>query len=246
MIIGTITLITMLFFGQEYFLVDKLEKGVKKYIVEKDRRKDILTDLKESKKIIKAFNKDRKSKLKLLKEMNVDRNIAKEELEKFYFDRLAEKLEFQREVIRERLKVTPKITREEWDNIMSMSAETVAAQKEKADKKKSKDIFSDVINKINQSIEEKERASKAVSVVSDFKVKYNALVEKRKSMNALESEVLQKKDASFKELENMAKEGNVFRKEAFSAFLEFHFTLKDLTSETEWKKIMKEFNKLIS
>ncbi|MCK5280914.1 MAG: hypothetical protein KAK04_20315, partial [Cyclobacteriaceae bacterium] len=67
-----------------------------------------------------------------------------------------------------------------------------------------------------------------------------------KSMNALESEVLQKKDASFKELENMAKEGNAFRKEAFSAFLDFHFTLKDLTSETEWKKIMKEFNKLIS
>ena len=39
MIVGIITLITMLFFGgiQEYFLLDKLEKGTKIYIEDKDK-----------------------------------------------------------------------------------------------------------------------------------------------------------------------------------------------------------------
>ena len=40
MIIGTIALLNMLFFGgiQEYLLLDKLEKGVKTYIEDKDKR----------------------------------------------------------------------------------------------------------------------------------------------------------------------------------------------------------------
>ena len=42
MIVGTIALISMLFFGGvEYFLMDELEKGVKTFVVEKDRRKEI-------------------------------------------------------------------------------------------------------------------------------------------------------------------------------------------------------------
>lgn len=66
MIIGSITLITILFFGgvSEYFLIDKLEKGVKEYVVEKNRQKEILADLKTSKAFIKEFNKKRKSQSK--------------------------------------------------------------------------------------------------------------------------------------------------------------------------------------
>jgi hypothetical protein len=58
MILGTLALINMLFFGSmEYFLVDKLEKGVKTYVLEKERRKEILVDLSDAEKEIKAFNK---------------------------------------------------------------------------------------------------------------------------------------------------------------------------------------------
>jgi len=71
---------------------------------------------------------------------------------------------------------------------------------------------------------------------------YKALNDPLKSMNVLDSKVLQNHEATFEEMENMANAGNIFGNEAFNAFLD----LKDLTNETEWNKIMKEFNKLIS
>lgn len=70
---------------------------------------------------------------------------------------------------------------------------------------------------------------------------YKALNDPLKSMNVLDSKVLQNQEATFEEMENMANTGNNFRNEAFNAFLD----LKGLTNETEWNKIMKEFNKLI-
>lgn len=46
MIVGIVALFTVLFFGgvQEYFFIEKLEKGVKKFVIEKDRSKEILAD----------------------------------------------------------------------------------------------------------------------------------------------------------------------------------------------------------
>ena len=40
------------------------------------------------------------------------------------------------------------------------------------------------------------------------------------------------------ELKSMAEGGMSFRKEAYMAFVDFHFQMKDITNETEWAKIM--------
>lgn len=246
MIVGTIALISMLFFGGvEYFLMDELEKGVKTFVVEKDRRKEIQADLKVSMDIIKAFNKDRSSKLKVFKEMNADRKVTKVELEKFYQDRHEERTELQSKVINERLKILPKLTEEEWESTVKMSAETVAKKKEKAAKKKPKDVFEGVIKSVNKAIEEKDRASKAVELVNDYKVEFDSFVEKLSMAKASDGEILTNKEASFEELKSLAALGNSHRKEAFNAFMHFHFQLKEITNETEWAKIIKEFNKVL-
>jgi len=247
MIVGTIALISLLFFGGvEYFLMDELEKGVKTYVVEKDRRKEIEADLKESMDIIKAFNKDRASKFKVLKEMNTNRDVTKKEFDEFYNDRHEERSTLQNNVISARLKVLPKLKEEEWEGIVKMSEESVIAKKEKAAKKKPKDIFSKVIKTINKTIEDMDKASKAVTLVNDFEVARNAALKSLKSLNASDNEVLIKKNASFDELKSMAEGGISFRKEAYMAFLDFHFQMKDITNEIEWAKIMKEFNKVIN
>ena len=246
MIVGTIALISMLFFGGvEYFLMDELEKGVKTFVVEKDRRKEIQADLKVSMDIIKAFNKDRASKLKVLKEMNANRDVTKKEFDKFYYDRHEERSALHDNVISARLKVLPKLKKEEWEGIVKMSEETVTAKREKATKKKPKDIFAKVIKTINKTIEEKDKASKAVKLVNDFEVVRNAAVKSLETLKASDNEVLTKKDASFDEMKSMAEGGMSFRKKAYMAFVDFHFQMKDITNETEWAKIMKEFNKII-
>lgn len=48
------------------------------------------------------------------------------------------------------------------------------------------------------------------------------------------------------EIEKFAEEVNLIRKTAYLAFIHFHSDIKEITNETEWTKIMKEFNKLIS
>ena len=127
-----------------------------------------------------------------------------------------------------------------------MSEETLTANIEKAAKKKPNNIFSNVIKTINKTIAEEDKASKAVTLVNDFEVARNAAIKSLKSLNASDNEVLIKKDASFDELKNMAEGGISFRKEAYMAFVDFHFQMKDLTNETEWAKIMKEFNKVLN
>ena len=63
MLIGLATLITILLFGggQDYFLVMNLDKGIKKFVVEKERKKEILAEFKIAKKEVKKLSKTRKA-----------------------------------------------------------------------------------------------------------------------------------------------------------------------------------------
>ena len=246
MIIGTIILLNLLFFGgiQEYFLLDKLEKGVKSYVEDKDRRKEILTDLKTSKAIIKSFNKERKSKLKVFKEMNLDRNTRRQDAEKYFQDRQAELIQFQKKIIMERLTIIEKFSQEEWDNILAFSAEEAKSRISK-EIKKAKDPFNSVIDQINKSITDSKRQDQAISILEEFKNKFDAITSKVSSMNASDNKILQNRNSTFDDLEAMSKETNALQKVAINAFIDLHFEMKEVTNESEWDKIIKEFNKII-
>ena len=127
MIVGIVALFTMLFFGgaQEYFFIEKLEKGAKKFIVDKDRSKEIILDLKEGKALIKAFNKDRKGKLAEFHTMNLDRDISREEMKVFFNNRKEERLVFQKSMADIRVKTFSKINDEEWNDIINLSDASV-------------------------------------------------------------------------------------------------------------------------
>ena len=248
MIIGTITLISMLFFGgiQQYFFVDKLEKGIKQFVEEKDRRKEILADLKNSKSTIDAFNKERKSNLKVFYAMNLNRDTKVNELEDFFKLSADERKLFQDKLINERLLVVSKINEEEWEKIIALSTENVQKQLEKSKKKQQKDAFESLFKTIEKSISEQDRQAQAYALVKNFQNRYNQLNEKVQSVNTLENDLLNNKSTGAFEFEKFAEEVNLIRKTAYLAFIHFHFDVKEITNETEWTKIMKEFNKLIS
>ena len=127
MIVRIVALFTVLFFGsaQEYFFIEKLEKGVKKYVIEKDRSKEILVDLKETKSMIKAFNKNRKGKLSEFLSMNLDCDIQRGAMNSFFKKRVDERLVFQQSMIEKRLLVTSKLEKSEWEEIIKMSDTSV-------------------------------------------------------------------------------------------------------------------------
>ena len=89
MIIGTIALLALLFGGGtgELFFVDQLEKGIKEFVIDKDRQKDILSDLKTSKAFIMEYNKDREVDLKYFYDINASWFTTSEDLV-MYFDKM--------------------------------------------------------------------------------------------------------------------------------------------------------------
>lgn len=252
MIVGTIALISMLFFGgvSEYFLIDKLEKGVKQYVVDKERRKEITTDLKEATKFIKAFNKDRKGKMKSFEELNTDRNTSKEELISFFDVLMKDRLAFQEQILSDRVAISAKIKPNEWTLILAKSKESVEKAMEKAEKKSNKGKesipFEKTISVIEEVIANNEKKEKLNAALSTFIRDQEKAVQKLISMNSVDNDILSKKDASKMELTEIANELNSLRKVAFDNLMAFHFAAKDLTEPSEWDQIMKTFNKELS
>jgi hypothetical protein len=176
--------------------------------------------------------------------MNLDRNVLKQDFEKYFHDRQAERVQFQKKVIEERLSIFKKFSQEEWDNILAFSASSAETRIEK-ETKKAKDPFISVFDKINKSISDTKQRDQAIIILEEFKKEFSAMSSKVSSMNASDNEILQNRNATFEDLEAMAKETNKVRQEAMNAFIEFHFKMKEVTNEIEWTKIMKEFNKVI-
>ena len=86
MLVGLATLLMSLFGGGslDVFYIDKIEQGIKKEVDDKDRKKDLQSDLKAYTKSTKEFNKVLKNQLKDLKKKNLDRSTTEEWYAEFY------------------------------------------------------------------------------------------------------------------------------------------------------------------
>jgi len=252
MTVGTITLITILFFGgvSEYFLVDKLEKGVKIYVEDKERQKEILADLKVSKAFIKEFNKKRKSQLKSFKQLNADRITTKEQLTDFFNQLIKERLAFQERIISDRINVANKINQDEWDKIIENSQESFQKTKEKQQKKADKGKVSAPFEKTGEAIEkhiiDEEKKAAVRKALDTFIRSQEETVDKLRKMNAEDSDVINKNNASNAELMKLAEDMNKLRQHTFESVIEFHLSVKENTTVEEWAPIMKAFNKEVS
>ena len=247
MIVGIVALFTVLFFGgpQEYFFIEKLEKGVKKFVVEKDRSKEILADLKLTKSMIKTFNKERKGKLSDFHSMNMDRSISRETLVEFFEERVKERKVFIKKMIEQRLAVVSKIDDGEWKEIISLSDATVEKKMAKVEKKGQPDPFEAVIKSVRSNIADQDKQAKAISVVENFKIEYTKLLTEVNAVNTIESKLLNDKNSTAGEFQALADDMNQLREKAYKNLVDLHFQIKDVTTETEWSKIMKSINKII-
>ena len=247
MIVGIVALFTVLFFGgtQEYFFIEKFEKGVKKHVVEKDRSKEILLDLKETKSMIKAFNKKRKGKLSEFLSLNLDRNVSRDVLDEFFDDRVEERKVFQKKMIKQRVEIVAKFEDEEWQKIIKLSDESVEKKMAKIAKKGADDPFKAVIKTINNTISDQSKNAEALSIIQNFQERYALLLEKVNSVNSLENSLLNNKNSSEKEFQELADNMNQHRETAYQSFIDLHFDMKEITNEAEWTKVMKTINKVI-
>ncbi|QTN37875.1 hypothetical protein HZ996_01550 [Cryomorphaceae bacterium] len=247
MIVGLLTLFSILFFGgsQEYFLVEKLEKGVKEYVIEKDRKKEILSDLDITVKTIKVFNKNREKTLREYHDLNASYSSTKADFDTFLQSLKEERVAFQKDILEQRVMVVAKITPEEWSNIIEYSSEKTEKRLEKENKKKEKDAFSKIKQKIDSEISDDEKRNSALQALEQIQLKFNELGDTYASLNALENNLVKDQNTTLEEGEKLGAQLNELRTEMHFAVVSFHFAIKDLSDESTFERIMKTVNKVI-
>lgn len=249
MIPALIALFSILFFGgaEEVFFVDHLEKGVKKYVIEKDRSKEIVLELKEAKKLLKEFNKERKTEFKEFKSLYASKNTETKELLDFFLKLRNERLKLQERVLKYRVSIYGKINDKEWDSILAYS-ESIVDKKQKKDqkKKKSSDETYKNTRKVISEIDDSFKKKLLDDALTEMLSAINELANKIKSVNVKENDVLSNKDASLPELQNALNEMNELRGLGYKELVLFHSLVKENTNDVEWEDVMKAMKKDIS
>ncbi len=251
MLIGLATLIMSLFFGGsvDVFYIDKIEQGINKEVVDKDRKKDLKSDLKVYSKSVKEFNKVRKNQLKDLRKKNLDRSTTEEWYAEFYASRMQERIKHQKTFIDQRIVLQQKITDDEWDAIMKRASDEVTKQAEKEQrkemKKKDKNLFRVQEKAIVDNIAEQDSRMILLEALGVFEALYDQIHESYENINVNETQVLADKDASEEELIILAELLNEQRVELYGGYTVYLIAMQALVTDEEWTPIMKAFNKLL-
>ncbi len=247
MIVGIVTFISILFFGgaAELFFVDDIEKGVKKYVQEKERKKDILSELKQAKKISKAFEKDRKSDYKRFKKLYADKTTTTKQLESFFEELQNSRTGYQNEIVEKRLHIYEKIKPEEWVQIISESQIKAEKRIAKINKKEAKrdNYFAKTRSQITLGISNIELKTRLLNEIDQIENSIKSLEDYLLSVNTIKNEILADKDSDKKELMKIVIEENSIRAILVKELIDLHSAANEGCTDNEWNKIMKTLSK---
>jgi arsenate reductase-like glutaredoxin family protein len=252
MIPALIALFGLIFGGGnvDYFYLEGFDKGINKYIENKDTKKELKGYVKDYEKAIDEFNKKHKKQMKLFMQKDVDRSTPEEWYKGFFKENLGLRDERQQTAMDFREKVQPKITDDEWKNIVAASEKATKKILEKEQKKEKKQGDKQVDDKLVETSEKyisDEERNQGVSAAYDkFKLAADDLIAAYEKVNAMGNDILVDKNASRSDMQDYADSLNEKRRKMYETFLEFFSELQRITTEEEWQAIMKDFNKAVS
>jgi len=255
MIIGTLALLTLLFGSGsfELFFVHDFEKGVKEIVIDKDRKKDILSDIKEIKSVVKEYDKLRNSEFEEFKELNTSRTITADEFTEFFTEIRGQRIANQSAIIDFRVVITEKIKPSEWDSILAFSnrsvEEEIAADKKNVEKKKNKSPkkpFEDTRQTLTDVMSDSDKEKNIINGLEELVSSMDVLQKEINRAFEIHQDVIAQKGATNSDFKKLTQNINKVRKEFYDGLTSFHFTLNQNTNDEEWKAIIKMFNKELS
>lgn len=244
-------LFAYLFFAspEQIFIVEELEKGVKKYVKDKDRKKEILTVTKATTDTIEAFDKLREEQMKDFRRMNRDQNTTRSDFEEYFEIRIEDRYTIQRILIDNRVRMHNAINQDEWNSIVEL--EKKSRQKRmnklnnKIDKGKVKSPFAGMEEAIDRGIEDEQKKQELLATLNTFESTHRAWIEKAGGFSALHNEVIANLHASKEELISEVKKLNSFRQKLYFDMMDFRLLLSYKTNEREWEALIKELDKIM-
>ena len=229
----------------EVFLVDDLDKQIKEYVDDKDRKKEALHVVKIANKEIKIFLKFRKKTLKRIESKGSDQTVSYDQMmEEFqpYFDK---RLTFQDTMIARRLALQEVLSDQEWEDIISKAVLPSEKERRKIEKSEGKtdkrlDKFhQSVVDAINESIDDEAKAHELVNYHNEFKLALDAFLEEGEKMGFDQNELVKSKSASQAEMKQYYEERNKLRYKGTEAYFKLRENARTATSEKEWQSISK-------
>lgn len=248
MIIGIVAFFTILFGGgsPEIFYVDNIDKGVKKYVVDKDIKKELTDTLKWTTKAVEDFRKEQKRQIKELKTMNLNKNATKALYLAFFDLKNKERLELHAEVIDMRAYVQTRIKPDEWKQIMDMaeaSAEKTNDKSEKKDAKKPADTFKDLKNTVTKHVTDADRQAIILDAVDMYELAFNKAKKIMEDNDVENRSLLSDQNATKADMFAFHKALAKVRNDYYAAYMVFYFVVQETTNEGEFTPIIKAFNK---
>lgn len=225
------------------------EKLIKQNIEDSDRKKEILTIMKDYKKEWKELNKLAKKQAKAIHKMNKDRNVASEAIAAAFQEARQGRLGIEKKLIETRLAVQPLITQTEWDHIL----EEILVLKPKKEKKQTKAEMKEQLrqnkqltaigDEIEAAFDDPAKRKQATADLLTFEESLSVVLEESQSYNYRDQEALKNKEATREELEAILDNLSQVRAASEEAYLILRTDLIELSTEDNWPKLAKALGK---
>ena len=112
-------------------------------------------------------------------------------------------------------------------------------------KGKTSNVFEKVESTIAKSIDDESRRNAVLSSLEKTRSTYADLENNFIDNYPADNAILIRKDASDEELGELFENVLDLRHKTYTAFVDYHFEIIDMTNQKEWDKIMKQVNKVM-
>ena len=248
MIIGTLTLLSLLFFGSyqgAFFELENVEKLIKHHVEDDVRKDKALEYSKAYFDFVKESRKEGEKLKKELKKLSENRETSREDLEKVLDAVNGIDIQLQQHWAVSITNVKSNITEKEFEAILKDGVEDLNEKsQEKADMTRQK-FFTGAKSSIDKHVENSDTKQKSIESLETYEAKVNRLYSLQDRINFADSPILRKYDASVGDYDPLFNLVNEQKRAVLEAYFDFHFDLVKLLTDDEWKELNKDFQKLL-
>jgi hypothetical protein len=249
----SLTLLILLIINgpEQLFMAEDVKKGIKKHVVDKERRELLLEHISDGRKQIKAFNKRQEKLAAAVQKEILDKEGHDKRINHLLDSALDLRKQHQQRLIDDRLWIQENLSQQEWDLIVAKSAFPSDKDSSKNQKKRNKtqtsykDYLAKVRETITASIADDGQREKALAAYQTFSDQHEEFVKMRTELDYENQEILRRQDLSRAELEDFYAQQDTLRQNTYKSFVDLFSSIKENSSEEEWGKIKKSLAKIV-
>lgn len=250
MIIGTITLLSLLFFGGQlqgpFFQLPNIEKHVKSIVENEESRDKTLTICKDYLSEVKLERKAQNKELKVLENLTKDKSTTKNVLSDQLNKIDSYELTLQKIWATARIEIQSSLKEEDFKKIVKLGVEDISYKKEGKLKDKRLKLINEIRESFEKNISNQSALKQCLEALNIFDGKLKHLKNHQAGINYRESPLLNRFDLTESELNQMIEDHTLYKTQVMDSYLNFHVTTANLVNDSEWKKINKSLSSLVN